>query len=136
MKNILYITYDGICEPLGISQSLSYLEKLSPEFNIHIISYEKKKEINNSKNFKLIKKRLAKAGITYSFLKYHINSNYFAKIYDIFIGILITLFLTRKLKINIIHVRSYLPGLIALPSKLIFNPKILFDIRGFGQMKD
>ena len=131
MKNILYITYDGICEPLGISQSLSYLEKLSPEFNIHIISYEKKKEINNSKNFKLIKKRLAKAGITCSFLKYHINSNYFAKIYDIFIGILITLFLTRKLKINIIHVRSYLPGLIALPSKLIFNPKILFDIRGF-----
>ena len=95
MKNILYITYDGICEPLGISQSLSYLEKLSPEFNIHIISYEKKKEINNSKNFKLIKKRLAKAGITCSFLKYHINSNYFAKIYDIFIGILITLFVTN-----------------------------------------
>ena len=92
MKNILYITYDGICEPLGISQSLSYLEKLSPEFNIHIISYEKKKEINNSKNFKLIKKRLAKAGITCSFLKYHINSNYFAKIYDIFIGILIIFF--------------------------------------------
>ena len=40
-KGILYISYDGILEPLGQSQVLSYLEKLSKKRVVHLISFEK-----------------------------------------------------------------------------------------------
>ena len=36
-----------------------------------------------------------------------------------------------KNKIEFVHIRSYLPGIVILPLKLIFKFKIIFDIRGF-----
>ena len=45
--SILYITYDGILEPLGQSQVLAYLEKLANDKTIYIISFEKKKDLKN-----------------------------------------------------------------------------------------
>ena len=42
MARVLYISYDGISEPLGQSQIISYLKKLSHENDIHLITYEKK----------------------------------------------------------------------------------------------
>ena len=39
---VLYISYDGMLEPLGQSQVvLAYLEKLPPGRRIHLISFEK-----------------------------------------------------------------------------------------------
>ena len=39
---VLYISYDGMLEPLGQSQVvLAYLEKLAPGRRIHLISFEK-----------------------------------------------------------------------------------------------
>lgn len=40
-KKILYISYDGILEPLGYSQVLKYMESLSKDFEITLISFEK-----------------------------------------------------------------------------------------------
>ena len=49
MIKILYITYDGISDPLGMSQVLSYLKLLPKKnFKIFVFSFEKKK---NSKIF-------------------------------------------------------------------------------------
>ena len=45
MKRVLYITYDGILEPLGESQVLNYLESLSGNHQIHLLSFEKKEDI-------------------------------------------------------------------------------------------
>ena len=39
----LYISYDGLLEPLGQGQVLNYLEKLADEFDILLITYEKAK---------------------------------------------------------------------------------------------
>ena len=41
MARILYISYDGLAEPLGQSQVIPYLKKLSDENEIHVISFEK-----------------------------------------------------------------------------------------------
>jgi hypothetical protein len=38
---ILYISYDGMLEPLGQSQVLAYREKLAPGRRIHLVSFEK-----------------------------------------------------------------------------------------------
>ena len=51
IKNILYVTYDGLTDQLGQSQILPYLE-ISKIYNLNfiIISFEKKKNINKLKN--------------------------------------------------------------------------------------
>ena len=46
MARILYISYDGIAEPLGQSQVVPYLKKLSDENEIHIISCENPSDFN------------------------------------------------------------------------------------------
>lgn len=38
---VLYMSYDGMLEPLGQSQVLAYLERLSADRTIHLISFEK-----------------------------------------------------------------------------------------------
>ena len=38
---LLYITYDGLLEPLGQSQVLAYQEKLAAGRTVHILSFEK-----------------------------------------------------------------------------------------------
>ena len=47
MAKVLYITYDGILEPLGQSQVLNYLEKLSEDHEITLMSFEKKQDTND-----------------------------------------------------------------------------------------
>ena len=42
-KKILYVSYDGILDSIGESQILSYLEKLSKDFDFYLITFEKKK---------------------------------------------------------------------------------------------
>ena len=38
---LLYISYDGMLEPLGQSQVIAYLERLTDLARIHIVSFEK-----------------------------------------------------------------------------------------------
>ena len=64
-------------------------------------------------------------------VNYHKSPSVFASIYDILIGQFHGLIIAKRMNAEIIHVRSYIPGLIALPIKWITGAKLLFDIRGF-----
>ena len=47
--NVMYISYDGLTDPLGRSQILPYLEKLAALGHlIHIVSLEKKERAEKS----------------------------------------------------------------------------------------
>ena len=41
LSETLYISIDGIMEPLGYSQVFKYLENLSKDYQINLISFEK-----------------------------------------------------------------------------------------------
>ena len=42
MKKCLYVTYDGLLDPLGQSQILPYIENLSENgYKLFVMSYEK-----------------------------------------------------------------------------------------------
>ena len=43
---ILYISYDGMLEPLGQSQVIPYLGMLSKKYKIFLISFEKKLNVD------------------------------------------------------------------------------------------
>ena len=115
-KKILYISYDGILDSLGESQILSYLEKLSKDFDFYLITFEKKNKLNTNLH-KNIEERIKKSKIEWFNLRYHKYPNILSTLYDVFRGIIIAFTILITKKINIVHIRSYIPGLIILPLK-------------------
>ena len=130
-SGVLYISYDGILEPLGQSQVLSYLESLAKDRRIFLISFEKKADLSDSFLMDEIQKRISDSGIEWHFLTYHKTPSYLATAWDILRGTLTGLYLTVKYRLNIIHARSYVPALIAVIIKKFTGVKFLFDMRGF-----
>ena len=127
-RTILYISYDGMLEPLGQSQVLSYQERLTDEFEIHILSYEKSSDESLRKH---IIERFKGAGLHWHPLKYHKNPAGLSTAVDIAHGLLKAFFIARNYKVDIIHARSYVPAVIALGLKKVLGVKFLFDMRGF-----
>ena len=69
MCSVLYITFDGITDPLGRSQILPYLIGLSQRgHTIHILSQEKKDQLLVDKES--ILNTLEKNGITWDYITY------------------------------------------------------------------
>ena len=58
MSKVLYITYDGLLEPLGQSQVWQYVSMLSEEHSITILSFEKKSDIVNKKKLESFKREV------------------------------------------------------------------------------
>ncbi|HEY8127375.1 MAG TPA: glycosyltransferase [Hyphomicrobium sp.] len=128
---VLYVTYDGLLEPLGQSQVLAYLEKLAPQWPIHVLSFEKPKDIDDGPRMDAMRQRLAKTGIGWTPLRYHKSPTIPATGFDILQGACCALWLGLRRKVAIVHARSYVAALIALPVKRLLGAKLLFDIRGF-----
>lgn len=129
MNRVLYLTYDGILEPLGYSQILSYLKSLSKNNKITIISIEKNHDLQNIVHLNKIKSILSEFKIDWKYFIY--KQNKLGKIFLILNIILNTYFLILKKKINIVHSRSYVMGLIAYFLSFIISFSHIFDIRGF-----
>jgi len=129
MNQVLYLTYDGILEPLGYSQILSYLKSLSNNNKITIISIEKKQDLQNIDHLNKIKNILSEFKIDWKYFIY--KQNKFGKLFLLSNIILNTYFLILQKKINIVHSRSYVMGLIAYLLNFIISFSHIFDIRGF-----
>lgn len=131
MKSVLYITYDGLLEPLGQSQVLSYLNKLSINYRIYLLSFEKKKDWDDFELRNGISKDIEYAGINWYPLRYHKNQRILATTYDIIHGIIIAVWIASRKKISLVHARGDVSSVIALFMKKLFKLKYLYDIRGF-----
>lgn len=128
--SVLYISYDGMLEPLGQSQVIAYLERLADEIQIHLVSYEKPADLAQTNARLAIAARLAKAGITWHPLTYHKTPTVPATLYDLAQGLVICLWLAARHNVQIVHARSYIPALIGWVVKLLTGARLLFDMRG------
>ena len=59
-KKILYISYDGVLEPLGQSQILEYIYNNSKYYSFYLISFEKKNNLKNTSKLNKLKKNISK----------------------------------------------------------------------------
>lgn len=128
--NVLYISYDGLTDPLGQSQVLPYLIGLSScGHMITVLSCEKKERYIKGKNkvLNLIKEK----SISWVPISYTSKPPVLSTIYDI-----------RKIKIqskkiignqkfDIVHCRSYISSFVGLYLKRKYGLKFIFDMRGF-----
>ena len=127
----LYISYDGMLEPLGQSQVIAYLERLADEVEFHLISFEKSADWADTQRRAAVAERLSRAGIVWHPLSYHKSPTVPATMFDIAQGLGKAIRVAVKHKVRVVHARSYVPGLIALGVKRAVGARFLFDIRGF-----
>ena len=130
-SGVLYISYDGILEPLGQSQVLAYLEKLSKDRPIYLISFEKKLDKKNRELYSNVEARVANSNIHWHPLTYHKHPALLATLWDVFRALILSYYLIFKFHLKIIHARSYIASLVAVILKKTLSIYYIFDMRGF-----
>lgn len=124
---VVYVSYDGAGEPLGRSQVLAYLTRLARTCEVTLISFEKD-HASRAETAELVRS----AGIAWIACSYHRRPPVLSTLRDVIVGALVTRRAVRRTGAEIVHVRSYVPALIALLARWRGRPtKLLFDIRGF-----
>src|SRR5688572_18539164 len=83
---ILYVSYDGMLEPLGQSQVLAYLERLATGRRIHLMSFEKSSDWSDTARRDAMRGRMDDANIVWHPLRYHKRPTAPATAYDIAAG--------------------------------------------------
>ncbi|MDP9230922.1 MAG: glycosyltransferase [Bacteroidota bacterium] len=129
-KKILYISYDGLTDPLGQSQVLPYLQQLAEHgYCFTILSFEKKDRLK--KEVHIIKDILKVSGIGWVPLTFTSRPPILSKMYDRFRMKQTAVSLYKKEKFDLIHCRSYVAAETGLLLKKKFGTPFLFDMRGF-----
>ncbi len=130
MKNVLYLSYDGMTDPLGQSQVLPYLIGLSKKgFQFTLISFEKPDRYSQEKS--KIESLCIEHNIHWKPLMYTKNPPVISTIIDIR-KMRNTAFALHEQKcFQLVHCRSYISALIGLKLKRKKGVKLLFDMRGF-----
>ena len=128
---VLYLSYDGMLEPLGQSQVLRYMENLRESVLYTLISYEKPRFWENRKSVDAVRRYMEHIGVQWYPLRYHHRPTLFATLWDLLRGFWIGLWLIRKHRIQIIHARSYVMGTLAWWLSSVTGIPWIFDIRGF-----
>ncbi|MES1225923.1 MAG: glycosyltransferase, partial [Bacteroidota bacterium] len=127
---ILYLTYDGLTDPLGQSQVLPYIIGLSQkDYRFTIISFEKEEKFEKLKEE--ISNMCEEHSIKWIPLRYHKKPPVLSTLFDIW---KLWQNVKREYQTNsfqIIHCRSYITSLIGLKAKQKWNMKFIFDMRGF-----
>lgn len=127
---ILYLSLDGMTDPLGQSQVIPYLSGLIADgYKIILLSCEKKERMERLG--KEIAELLERSGISWLHVPY---SNKIP-----LISSRLTLAKLKKKataichseKIDLVHARSYMAGMVGASLRKKFATKFLFDMRGF-----
>jgi len=127
---VLYMSYDGMSDPLGGSQVLPYLVGLAGRgHEIDLISFEKPERSKDE--LASVEKQCADAGIRWHPLRYHKRPPVLSAVYDVFRMRQLAERLHRERHFNLAHCRSYLSALVGLRLKRRFGLPFIFDMRGF-----
>jgi glycosyltransferase involved in cell wall biosynthesis len=130
LKKILYISYDGMTDPLGQSQVLPYLVGLTKKgCQFHLISFEKQERFEKFES--TIQQICSDAGIVWHPLSYTKKPPLLSTIYDVQRMKKMAHTLHKTHQFDLIHCRSYISALVGMGMKKRYNTKFLFDMRGF-----
>lgn len=129
-KKVLFVSYDGMTDPLGQSQVIPYLRELvKAGYDLTLLSVEKKDRL--AKSGKLIAEILKTAGIRWETLLFTSKPPVLSKIYDQWQLNKKVAALYKIHQFDMLHCRSYVAAAAGL--KLLRRSAVpyLFDMRGF-----
>ena len=128
-NSVLFISYDGLLDPLGGSQILPYLHSIRQHPRpLHILSYEKPARFNAGGE--LLKAELASSGIGWTPLSFTTRFGRLGKLWDLSRMYEVALYLQLKHRFGVIHCRSYQAMQVGALLHKLTGVKVLFDMRG------
>ncbi|UAY52226.1 glycosyltransferase [Ferruginibacter albus] len=129
-KKILFISYDGMTDPLGQSQVIPYLKGLTKQgYEFIILSCEKPEKLDGNKDY--VASLLTGYPIKWVYIKYHKNPPVLSSVYDFLQLKKKAVALHQQEKFDLVHTRVGVPQLLGLWIKKNLRIKFLNDIRGF-----
>ena len=128
--NVLYISYDGMTDPLGQSQVIPYLQGLSKlGYAFTLISFEKPERYEKTRAG--IAALLQQSSIDWQPLPYTKRPPVLSTIWDLQKMKQKSVELHHKKQFKIVHCRSYISAMVGMDMQQQFGLKFLFDMRGF-----
>lgn len=132
-KRVLFISYNGMLDPLGQTQVIPYLKQLAEvgvEFTL--LSFEREAAYTPAGRGRCrqLHEELKQHRIDWHRLPYHKTPSLPATAYDVFAGTSLARKLVRTEQIELVHARSHIPATIALRLKRRLGTKMIFDVRG------
>ena len=129
-KHILFISYDGMTDPLGQSQVIPYLEGLTRQgYRFTILSCDKPEKYTAHRTD--VERMLQNLPIAWVSLRYHKNPPVLSSVYDYYMLRKKAIALHASDPFDMVHTRPGVPQLIALHLKKKLGIRYLNDIRGF-----
>ena len=128
-ETVLYLSYTGLLEPLGKSQILAYLSRLSKNYQFILVTYEKKDDFDEKDKVKELNEICERYNIIWKPKIYHKNPRLLATAWDLASLLFYTFKYTEKYKISLIHCRSYIPSISAYIVGKVTKIPFVFDMR-------
>jgi hypothetical protein len=123
---VLFISYNGMLDPLGQSQVIPYLKELSRRgHRFTLLSFERAAAVSNREELKRLQVDLQHSQIEWHWLPYHQTPSLPATTYDVLAGVRYATRLVRDQKIQVVHARSHVPALMGLRLKRRFGLKLI-----------
>ena len=129
--HVLYVTYDGLLEPLGQSQVVAYVLELARHHAMSVLSWEKPRDLADPARVQRLQARLAGAGVEWLRMRYHKWPSLPATAGDVLRGIARARRHARVRGTAVVHARGYVPSVVALAVKRATGARFVFDMRGF-----
>ena len=129
MTRTLYLTRNGLLEPLGQSQVMSYLRGLSREYEITLVTFEKPEDRADAGAMARARADCAAHGIDWQPKPFRRRPRILAPAWSLLTMTASALRLTRSKDVGLIHARSYLPAGVAWIVWRRTGTPFIFDMR-------
>jgi len=129
MPSTIYLTRNGLLEPLGQSQVLAYLRGLSRRYRITLITYEKAADRADSARMEAMRAECDALGIRWLPQRFRPRPKVIAPALSM---VRMVWLLLREVKTQtacLIHARSYIPAGVALIVSRMTGVPFIFDMR-------
>ena len=128
-RNSLYITYDGLLDPLGASQILPYLKEIaSQKDHLYVLSFEKPERFALAAP--ALRKVLSTTTISWTPLIFTRRWGTAGKVWDLVRMQLGACRIAARIQPSVVHARGHAPAQAALLIKQLFGARFLLDCRG------
>lgn len=125
----IYLTRNGLLEPLGQSQVMAYLRGLSKGYRITLITYEKAEDRADGARMAAMRAECERLGIRWLPQQFRAQPKVIAPALSMLRMVWLLLRETRRIDARLIHARSYIPAAVALIVSRLTGVPFIFDMR-------
>ncbi len=129
MKPTLYLTRNGLLEPLGQSQVLAYLRGLSDDYGITLITHEKPEDWADGARMAQARAECDAHGIRWLPQQFQPRLRFIATALSMARLVRLVRREVRQGGVRLIHARSYIPAAVALVVHRMTRVPFIFDMR-------